>query len=206
MVEVNAMGKACPLPVIEAKKTIESLTQADVVCVHVDNEIAVQNVLKLAKHKNLEASSEKVDDNEFVVRVAVNLPESDAAKEEIKDTPVCQPDGRKKRVVVVLRSDCMGNGDESLGKQLMKGFVFALTKQEELPAKVILYNRGAFLSTQNPDTIQDLKTLEAEGVEIATCGTCLNHYGLTEQLAVGTVTNMYEIAESMMTADFVIEP
>lgn len=206
MVEVNAMGKACPLPVIEAKKAIESLTQADVVCVRVDNEIAVQNVLKLAKHKNLEASSEKVNDNEFVVRVAVNLPESAAAKEEIKDTPVCQPDGRKKRVVVVLRSDCMGNGDESLGKQLMKGFVFALTKQEELPAKVILYNRGAFLSTQNPDTIQDLKTLEAEGVEVATCGTCLNHYGLTEQLAVGTVTNMYEIAESMMTADFVIEP
>ena len=118
----------------------------------------------------------------------------------------CQPDRRGKGTVVVLSSDVMGTGDESLGKQLIKGFVFALTKMEELPSKVILYNRGAFLSSENEDTIQDLKTLEAEGVEILTCGTCLNHYGLAEKLAVGTATNMYEIVESMMTASHIVKP
>lgn len=203
MVEVNALGKACPLPVIETKKAIEELKQDDTVKVLVDNEIAVQNVMKMAKHKNLDASSEKIDDNQFAVMIAVT---GVGEKSEIEEEVNCQPDRRGKGTVVVLSSDVMGTGDESLGKQLIKGFVFALTKMEELPSKVILYNRGAFLSSENEDTIQDLKTLEAEGVEILTCGTCLNHYGLAEKLAVGTATNMYEIVESMMTASHIVKP
>ncbi|HIT60916.1 MAG TPA: sulfurtransferase-like selenium metabolism protein YedF [Candidatus Fimousia stercorigallinarum] len=203
MVEVNALGKACPLPVIETKKAIEELKQDDTVKVLVDNEIAVQNVMKMAKHKNLDASSEKIDDNQFAVMIAVT---GVGEKSEVEEEVNCQPDRRGKGTVVVLSSDVMGTGDESLGKQLIKGFVFALTKMEELPSKVILYNRGAFLSSENEDTIQDLKTLEAEGVEILTCGTCLNHYGLAEKLAVGTATNMYEIVESMMTASHIVKP
>ena len=203
MVEVNALGKACPLPVIETKKAIEELKQDDTVKVLVDNEIAVQNVMKMAKHKNLDASAEKIDDNQFAVMIAVT---GVGEKSEVEEEVNCQPDRRGKGTVVVLSSDVMGTGDESLGKQLIKGFVFALTKMEELPSKVILYNRGAFLSSENEDTIQDLKTLEAEGVEILTCGTCLNHYGLAEKLAVGTATNMYEIVESMMTASHIVKP
>ena len=203
MVEVNALRKACPLPVIETKKAIEELKQDDTVKVLVDNEIAVQNVMKMAKHKNLDASSEKIDDNQFAVMIAVT---GVGEKSEVEEEVNCQPDRRGKGTVVVLSSDVMGTGDESLGKQLIKGFVFALTKMEELPSKVILYNRGAFLSSENEDTIQDLKTLEAEGVEILTCGTCLNHYGLAEKLAVGTATNMYEIVESMMTASHIVKP
>lgn len=203
MVEVNALGEACPLPVIETKKAIEELKQDDTVKVLVDNEIAVQNVMKMAKHKNLDASSEKIDDNQFAVMIAVT---GVGEKSEVEEEVNCQPDRRGKGTVVVLSSDVMGTGDESLGKQLIKGFVFALTKMEELPSKVILYNRGAFLSSENEDTIQDLKTLEAEGVEILTCGTCLNHYGLAEKLAVGTATNMYEIVESMMTASHIVKP
>lgn len=203
MVKVNALGKACPLPVIEAKKAIEELTQDDIVKVVLDNEIAVQNVMKMAKHKALNASSEKIGENEFEITIEVN---GIGEKAEEEAPVACQPDRRGSGIVVVLSSDCMGTGDESLGKQLMKGFVFALTKQEELPTKVILYNRGAFLSSENEDTIQDLKTLEAEGVEILTCGTCLNHYGLEQKLAVGTVTNMYEITESMMQASHIVKP
>ncbi|MGN0410162.1 MAG: sulfurtransferase-like selenium metabolism protein YedF [Candidatus Fimousia sp.] len=203
MIEVNAMGKQCPLPVIETKKTIEELTQDDTVQVRVDNEIAVQNVMKMAKHKGLEASSQKISKDEFLVQIEVTgIGEKKAVEEGIQ----CQPDRRGNGTVVVLSSDCMGTGDESLGKQLMKGFVFALTKQDQLPAKVIMYNRGAFLSSENEDTIQDLKTLEAQGVEILTCGTCLNHYGLADKLAVGSVTNMYEIAESMTTATLIVKP
>ena len=203
MVEVNALGKACPLPVIETKKAIEELKQDDTVKVLVDNEIAVQNVMKMAKHKNLDASSEKIDDNQFAVMIAVT---GVGEKSEVEEEVNCQPDRRGKGTVVVLSSDVMGTGDESLGKQLIKGFVFALTKMEELPSKVILYNRGAFLSSENEDTIQDLKTLEAEGVEILTCGTCLNHYGLAEKLAVGTATNMYEIVEVLTEAGRVVRP
>ena len=109
-------------------------------------------------------------------------------------------------MVVVLSSNQMGQGDEALGKLLMKGFVFALTQQDMLPETILLYNSGAFLSCEGSDNLEDLKTLEAQGVEIRTCGTCLNYYGLTDKLAVGSVTNMYDIVETMTSAGKVIRP
>ena len=100
----------------------------------------------------------------------------------------------------------MGTGSEELGRILMKGFVYALTQLEELPETVLLYNGGARLSAEGSSSLEDLKTLEAQGVEILTCGTCLNFYELTEKLSVGSVTNMYEITEKMAGARLVIRP
>lgn len=108
--------------------------------------------------------------------------------------------------MVVLSSDEMGSGDPVLGKALMKAFVYALTEQDVLPDTILLYNGGAKLSVEGAPTLADLKLLESQGVEIMTCGTCLNHYGLTEQLAVGSVTNMYAIAEKLMGAARVVRP
>lgn len=108
--------------------------------------------------------------------------------------------------MVVLSSNQMGQGDETLGKLLMKGFVYALTEQDALPELVLLYNSGAFLSCEGSDSLEDLKLLESQGVEILTCGTCLNHYGLGEKLAVGAVTNMYEIVERMTGAKLLVRP
>ena len=100
----------------------------------------------------------------------------------------------------------MGNGDEVLGKILMKGFIYALTQLPKLPETVLLYNGGAHLSCEGSEALEDLKKLDREGVEILTCGTCLNHYGITEQLAVGRVTNMYEIVEKQADASKIIRP
>ena len=97
-------------------------------------------------------------------------------------------------------------GDEVLGRALMKGFIYALTSQEELPDTVIMYNRGARLPVEGSESLEDLKLLESQGVEILTCGTCLNHYGLTEKLSVGSVTNMYVICEKMLQAEKVVKP
>ena len=88
----------------------------------------------------------------------------------------------------------------------MKGFVYALTEQDWLPETILLYNSGAKLTIDDAETLADFKLLEAQGVEILTCGTCLNHYGLTERLAVGTVTNMYRIVEILSAAGKVIRP
>ena len=100
----------------------------------------------------------------------------------------------------------MGDGSEELGRILIKGFVYALTQLEELPEAVICYNGGAKLSCDGSLALEDLKTLEAEGVEILTCGTCLDYYKLKETLAVGGVTNMYVIAEKLSAAGKVIKP
>jgi selenium metabolism protein YedF len=97
-------------------------------------------------------------------------------------------------------------GDEELGGVLIKGFIYALSQQEELPKTMLFYNGGAKLTCEDSPTIEDLKSLEAQGVEILTCGTCLNHYGLSEKLQVGGVTNMYDIVEKMTGAGLIVKP
>ena len=88
----------------------------------------------------------------------------------------------------------------------MKGFIYALSQQEEVPATSLRYKGGAKLSCEESPSLEDLRSLEAQGVEILTCGTCLNHYGLTDKLKVGDVTNMYVIAEKMTQADLIVKP
>lgn len=221
---LDERGKTCPLPVIEAKKALEKAEPGSIVEVIVDNEIAVQNLKKLADHKGLNASFKKVSEQEFVVSIQaktelnagenrtdrINQEEKEEntpnlENEEGKETDCCM-DCREKGMVVVLASDQMGQGDEVLGKLLIKGFIYALTQQDKLPETVLLFNGGARLSCENSDSLEDLKELEAQGTQILTCGTCLNHYGLQDKLSVGSVTNMYEIVERMTGAKKLVRP
>ena len=128
-------------------------------------------------------------------------------EEEIEDMECdCQEDSIKKGMVVVLSANVMGTGDEKLGKALMKAFVFAVTKQDVLPETILCYNTGAYLTCEDSDSLEDFKALEAEGVNIMTCGTCLDFYDIKEKLAVGTVTNMYDIVAVMEGAKSLIRP
>ena len=117
----------------------------------------------------------------------------------------CAPDQRG-NLVVAVDSAAMGRGSDELGKALMKGFLFAVGQLPELPETMLFYNGGAHLTCRGSGSLEDLKSLEAQGVEILTCGTCLNHYGLAEALAVGSVTNMYAIVEKLAGAAKVIKP
>ena len=112
----------------------------------------------------------------------------------------------KKVTVAVISSNVMGNGDDELGKILIKGFIYALSQMETHPDTILFYKGGAKLTTEDSESLEDLKKMEEEGVEILTCGTCLKHYGLMEKLMVGKVTDMYTIAERMTGADKVIRP
>lgn len=207
---VNAMGDACPIPVVKTKNAIKELSGAGMVETLVDNEIAVQNLTKMAQQKNYGVRSEKLGENQY--RVIMTIGESaneagaEAVEEETTAEEICMPDGRKGNKVVVISSSYMGTGDDELGAVLMKGFIYALSQQDELPKTILFYNSGAKLACEMSPTLEDLMSLEANGVEILTCGTCLNHYGLTEKLKVGGVTNMYVITEKMMQADLIVKP
>ena len=212
---LDERGKQCPMPVIEAKKALEKCPAGEIVEVIVDNEIAVQNLRKMADHKGLKSTWEKVNDREYVVGIEAAGPAGEAgAPEEKEEKPEylsCAIPPQPKEppagpVIAVLSSDQMGQGDEALGRLLMKGFVYALAQLEEPPKTVLLYNGGAKLSCEGSASLEDLKELKERGVEILTCGTCLNHYGLTEQLRVGEVTNMYEITQRLMTAGKIVKP
>ncbi len=200
-VTVNAMGDQCPIPVVKTLKALSALTEPSVVEVLVDYEIPVQNLTRLASSKGLKSVSEKLGEKEFVVRMEVPDP---AAVKGSEEDAACHPDQRGDTVVAIA-SECMGHGDKELGATLMKGFVYALSQQEELPRTILLYNGGAKLSVEGAVTVEDLKSMEAQGVEILTCGTCLNFYGLQDKLAVGSVTNMYTIVEKLMQAGKVIK-
>ncbi len=200
MLKVDARGDACPIPVVKAKKAIVELNGSGQVEVLVDNEIAVQNLTKMAQQKGYTSSAEKLAEREY--RVLFTVGETAAATEE---SETCVPDART-NTVVAIGNDKMGIGNDDLGKTLMKAFVFALTQQDKLPQTILFYNGGASLTCEGSPMLEDLKALEAQGVEIMTCGTCLNFYGLTEKLAVGSVTNMYVIAEKMLNAGNVVKP
>ena len=165
----------------------------------------VTNISKMAQEKGCAASVEKISDAEWHVTVttagavAVADPEQDGAA-------FCDANAGKGKLVISVYTDCMGRGDDELGHKLMKAFIFAVTQQEELPATMLFYNGGAKLTVEGSPVLDDLKGLAEQGVEILTCGTCLDHYGIKDQLAVGEVTNMYMIVEKMEQAVRVVRP
>ena len=170
MIQVNAMGDACPIPVVKTLQALKELHGAGTIQTLVDNKVAVENLTRLAESKGCTIETAQLGEKEYRVTITV------------------------------------GEGDEVLGKILLKGFLFALTQQETLPKTVLFYNGGAAVTCEGSASLEDLQKLESLGVEILTCGTCLNHYGLTEQLRVGGVTNMYVIVEKQMQATKVVRP
>lgn len=201
IVKVNALGDNCPIPVVKAKKAIDGLTESAIVEISVGNEIAVQNVTKMVNQKNLESTYEKVGENHYVIKVQCGeVIESEATKEVVTAIE------KDEKMIVALSSDKMGEGDEELGKVLIKGFIYAITQLDKYPKAVLLYNSGVKLSSEGSDSIEDLKMLEEHGVEILSCGTCLNFYNLQDKLQVGKVTNMYSIVEELSEATNIIRP
>ena len=206
-ITVNAMGEQCPIPVVKATRALREMTGPGTLEVLVDNEIAVQNLTRLGASQGCAVQAEKQGEGAYTVRILVkSVPAGGAAPEaEAPQDVPCIPDARG-GLVVAVSSGYMGQGDDELGSVLMKGFLFALGQLPELPRTVLFYNGGARLTVEGSASLEDLKTLEAQGVEILTCGTCLNFYGLTDKLAVGGVTNMYDIVEKLASASRVIRP
>ena len=202
MIHVNALGDVCPLPVIKTMNALKALNGAGTVEVLVDNETAVQNLTRLAENKGCTIRTEKLAEKEY--RVTIDAGE--AVEQTGDEAKLCTVPAAQKTTVVVISADHMGVGNDDLGKILLKGFLFALTQQETLPSAILFYNGGASVTCEGSASLDDLRALSKLGVEILTCGTCLNYYGLTDKLQVGEVTNMYVIAEKQMQADLVIRP
>ena len=202
MITVDARGDQCPIPVVKAKQALGQLPEGGLVRVLVDNEIAVQNLTKLGRHQSMEVQSRKLKEKEFEVVITSDKAMVPQPEPEAK---TCMPDARGDTVVAV-GSAVMGSGDDQLGAVLMKGFLYALSQMDRLPKTILFYNGGARLTTEGSQSLEDLRNLEAQGVKIRTCGTCLDFYRLKEKLQVGEVTNMYEIAETLAAAGKVIRP
>jgi selenium metabolism protein YedF len=193
--KVDARGKPCPTPVIMTKKALES-ADSGAITVIVDSEISKENVLKFLKSQGLEAEV-TLENGEFTIEFEKgnvgNIP---------KEETVPKKENNSSKIVLYVGSEGIGNGDCDLGKKLMDSFIGNIKNMDEYPASIIFVNTGVFLTTTNENTVKFLKELK-EG-EILSCGTCLEHFNLTDSLQVGEITNAYTIMQKLFSADKVI--
>ena len=203
MKTVDVLGKPCPIPVIEAKKALAE-NETDYVLVKVDNNIAVQNLEKMAKgYGYIFSFAEKAKDV-YEVLISKDGKKPPELIEETDKTGPSRSGAVSNGLTVVIGRDTMGEGAEELGKILIKGFIYSLTALSVPPKHVLFLNSGARLTSEGANTIEDIKRLEEKGTEVLTCGTCVNYYGLQDKLAAGAITDMYGITERMASAGTVV--
>lgn len=206
MVKVNGMGKTCPIPLIETKKAVKALTSPDTVEVMVDNNMAVKNITRYATDSGFKVSTDKISDKEFKITIEVKEIKSEEEKKAAENCCSCGATDNTGNIVIAIGSEKMGCGDEKLGKNLMKAFIYSVSQAEVQPKTMLFFNGGAHLTCEGSLSLEDLNNLKELGVQIKTCGTCLDFYGLKDKLKVGEVTNMYDIVTTMEEASLVIRP
>jgi selenium metabolism protein YedF len=186
---IDARGLACPEPVVMTKNALDNNGVHEVTTI-VDSKIALENVSRMVKTLSLESMIEEQDGNFYI-----NITKEDMHPD--KDT-------LSGSTVVLISSNVLGQGDDKLGSILMKSFMYTLTQMEGEMKMLIFLNSGVLLTTAGSDLIEHIKSLESNGVEVISCGTCLDFYGLIDKLQVGVAGNMYTIAEEMFKASKVI--
>ncbi|MCK8827839.1 sulfurtransferase-like selenium metabolism protein YedF [Natroniella acetigena] len=188
MKKIDAREMDCPQPVIETKNALQKNSDLTVL---VDNQVAADNIAKLAKKLGCKVSRvEDGSDYKLILKKVLEENKEESTSEVEK--------------VYFIKSDKLGTGSEELGEVLIKGFVNTLLEVEPLPAKIIFINSGVKLATLNYEIKRNLHKLEEEGVDILSCGTCLEYYELKDKLEVGRISNMYDIVDILNHADVVV--
>jgi len=193
MLKINALGDICPLPVVKAKKALKENSQ---ILITVDNEIATQNLTKMATQLGLSIKIDQQADDVYHVYLGGN-----GEAVAIVETPQTNPNA----YIVVINAKTMGTGDDKLGYALLKAFIYSLVEQDTLPSHILFYNGGVYLTAEGSEVLDDLNALATAGARIMSCGACLDFFALTAKLAVGEVTNMYRIVE-LMSQNHVVRP
>lgn len=191
MKEINALGLACPTPVIMAKKEIGE-NPGEAVVVAVDNDVARNNLRKLADSLGYQFSAEG-EEPEIFCTLSPDGAEVEVAEEAPKAAAGTD-------YVVFFGKDIVGEGDRELGTNLVRMFFYALTESDDLPTAILFMNAGVKLTTLDDQVIENLKVLKDRGVDILSCGACLDFYGLKDKLQVGEISNMYEISQRIIHA------
>jgi selenium metabolism protein YedF len=193
---VDCRGLACPQPVMTTKKALDQLEEGELLVI-VDNAVSCNNVERFAQSQGCSVEVEQRG-KDFSLRIRKGRGR--------QETESLQEREKVKKVVVYINSHLMGGGDEALGSFLMKAFLKTLLDLDAKPNRLILINSGVQLASEGSKVLDSLIALSEKGVEVLSCGSCLDFYGLKGKLKVGIVSNMVEIIQSMMEADHLIRP
>jgi selenium metabolism protein YedF len=203
---VDARGLACPQPVLLAKKAIG---ENEEVTVLVDNDVAVENIRRLAAKTACGFSvTEKEGGVREIALVRTGAMGQTTVGDDAESSLPCGGSPRKEGgpIVVVLSDNRMGRGDDVLGDVLIRAFIHTLVQLKPSPATIICYNAGVKLAVKDSTVLDDLRQLAQAGVDILVCGTCVNYFGIGDQIAAGRISNMYEILETMAGAARLVRP
>lgn len=188
---INCKGLKCPQPVINTKKYFDSIEDGQATII-VDNEVSKNNVSKFAESNGYKNEVIEID-GLYHIRIT-------------KEACTCKPMSfNEKKLTILVSNDKLGLGDDKLGTTLMKSYFYALSESDIIPSELIFLNAGVKLTAQGSDCLESIKKLKERGVNVLSCGTCLDFYDLKEKLAVGEITNMYTIIEKMNTSDKTIK-
>jgi selenium metabolism protein YedF len=187
---VDCSGLACPGPVIQTKRELETLKPGEAFIVVVDSAASRDNVRRFAESRGAKVQVEDAGNGVYRLTVTAAL----AGSVEACESPP----------VILIAGDMLGTGDDKLGRILMEGFVNTLLEQDDVPDSVVLMNAGVRFAAEGSPVLDTLKALTDRGCEILVCGTCLDFFGLKEKLEAGIVSNMYDIQRTILTASAVI--
>ncbi len=203
MQTLDCKGLKCPEPVLRVKKHLEE-HGGNLFSVIVDNEASRENVLRFARSQGCEVkvTAGEADCSVITVNPGDSVSEKGAFNEE--DYPCEIPGGGN--LIYVISSDIMGYGSDELGWALLQTYVATIEQVAPLPSHILLYNGGVKLAATANKGLEALQKLEKRGVRIWCCGTCLEFFHLEEERKVGTITNMYDIMNTMATAAKVMSP
>ncbi len=191
--KVDARGLSCPMPLIQTKKALDSMEEGSVTTI-VDNETAKENISKFARSMDYQFSVNKTQGH-FTIDIFKEIKYREMEVMDMEMQSVPQTD-----LVVMVSKDYIGEGSEELGRILMKGYLYTLTEVAPLPRVLIFVNSGVKLACAGSESLENLRKLEEAGVEILSCGTCLDYFQLKSMLMVGGVGNMYSIVERLNQA------
>ena len=201
---VDTKGQLCPAPLIAAKKALKETTEGESFIVLTDNKTSFDNLGRFLKDNNAEF---EVIESAGVWSLTVTKINENKVDSKVEN--YCAPaisHFEKGNYVVAITSDKMGEGDDELGHLLISNFIKALKDLDKLPQHIVFYNRGVTLAVKDSPLIEHIKDLEKMGVEIHLCSTCVNHYKIENNVAAGTLSNMYSIAEILASAGNIVRP
>jgi len=208
MKEIDVRHLACPGPVLKLRELLDAGENA--VRFRVADELSRSNVTRFAASRGARSEVEEDGDGGFFVAVtageASTIPGPGEEKLLACDLPEAASAPGDGPLVVQVTAETMGSGDDELGALLMRAFLKTQAQLEQRPETILFYNTGVKLCCEGSLLIDDLKGLQAAGIDIIACGTCLNFFQLADQLAVGRGTDMLEMATHLATAGRIVRP
>lgn len=191
--QIDCRNLACPEPVIRTKNALEGLKNGEKLEILVNSIAPKENISRFLKNQNVEFS---VEQNGAEIKITAVKGESKLELANF-DEFVCEITPKAKKTVVYLNEEYAGSGD--VGISLLAKFLGALL-QVEKPEYVICVNNAVKITTNRAHpSFKPLKDLEAAGVKILSCGSCLEAYKLVSDLSVGEMSNAYEVMQILTT-------